>query len=404
MDGRKGRHMGRNSDEGGEGKTRRGPRILVGLGLLFVAVIVLEWRLLDALRPAENLTVHFLFAFLFSGLPALGISYGGYWLARSDVETDQHPRIVRWCVGGLVVFLSLNLVMIALWPAESLQNNVGWVRGAAVYGSVVGLAIGLIEARAIRRARVAEREIVRSEQAETQRQWLSYLNSLLRHEVLNTANVIEGYSDLLLDDDPDELAADRLRVIRRQSRNLTGIINDVQVLLEATEDADRFEVVNLVDVLTARLVELRTRDADVEIETTLPDDAFVAADHLLPRVFSNLLNNAVDHNDSPNPHVAVSVETTETTVAVVIADDGPGIPESKRDTLFEGDTHTSNHGLGLYLVRTLAERYGGTVDLRETGADGSVFAVELPRVRDPSTAHSESEGSTGPAATPVRVR
>lgn len=396
--------MGRNSDEGGEGKTRRGPRILVGLGLLFVALIVFEWLLLDVLRPAESLAVHYLVTFLFSGLPALGISYGGYWLARSDVEADQHPRIVRWCVGGLAVFLSLNLVMIALWPAGSLQNNVGWARGTAVYGAVAGLAIGLIEARAVRRARVAEREIVRSEQAETQRQWLSYLNSLLRHEVLNTANVIEGYSDLLIDDDPDELAADRLAVIRRQSRNLTGIITDVQVLLEATEETDRFEVVNLADILTDRLIELRTRDADVEIEATLPDDAFVAADHLLPRVFSNLLNNAVDHNDGPNPHVTVSVETAETTVAVVIADDGPGIPESKRDALFEGDTRTSNHGLGLYLVRTLAERYGGTVDLRETGADGSVFAVELPRVRDPSTAGSEAERSTGPAANATRAR
>ncbi|MDS0294540.1 ATP-binding protein [Halogeometricum luteum] len=367
-------------DTRGEEATGGGPRLLVGLGCLFVLTIVGEWALMEVLRPMEHLTTEYALALLLNGVPALGISYGGYWLARSDVEPDQYRRVVRWCVGGLVAFLSLNLVMIAVWPAEGLRANLGWARGTAIFGAVGGLLVGGIEARTVRRARAAEREIAHTEYVESQRRWLGYLNSLLRHEVLNTANVIEGYSELLIDEGPDGLAADRLEIIRRQSRNLTEVIDDVRVLLEATEEPEELEVQNLSTVLADRVAELRARNPEADVRTAVSDDVFVRADSLLPRVFSNLLHNAVDHHDGDSPVVSVSVETTDETAVVSIADDGPGVPEAKRDSIFEGDVRSSNHGLGLYLVRTLAERYDGAVELRETGPNGSVFAVELPRV------------------------
>lgn len=382
-----------------EGATN-GPRLLVGLGYLFVLAIVGEWVLMEAFRPAEPLTNDYAFTLLFNGLPALGISYGGYWLRRSDIEPDQYRRVVRWCLGGLVVFCSLNLVMIAIWPAEGFRANLGWARGTAVFGAVGGLLVGGIEARTVRRARVAEREIAHTRHVESQRRWLGYLNSLLRHEVLNTANVIEGYSELLIEEDPDELAADRLEVIRRQSRNLTEVIDDVRVLLKATEEPDELEAVNLSAVLADRLAEVRARYPRVDVRTAVPDDVFVRADDLLPRVFSNLLHNAVEHHDGDRPTVSVSVETTDETAVVTVADDGPGVPEAKRDAIFEGDVRSSNHGLGLYLVRTLAERYDGTVELRETGPEGSVFAVELPLI-EKSTGVFDPADAVVPAAIAV---
>ena len=288
-----------------------------------------------------------------------------------------------------MVFLSLNLLMIAIWPTDTLRNNLGWARGTAIYGAVGGLVIGIIEGRTVHRARVAEREAARAEHLESQRRWLGYMNSLLRHEVLNTANVIEGNAELLMDEYGDDSSSERLETIRRHSRNMSEVINDVRVLLEATEEVDEFEPVNLSEVLTDRLVDLRTTYDEVEIETVIPGDVFVLADALLPRVFSNLLNNAVEHNDSATLRVSVSVKVTDETVVVSIADNGPGVSVAKRETLFQQDTRTSNHGLGLYLVRTLSARYGGTVELRETGPAGSEFVVELPRIEDTRTEHAD---------------
>ena len=68
----------------------------------------------------------------------------------------------------------------------------------------------------------------------------------------------------------------------------------------------------------------------------------------------------------------------------------------EQETLFERNMG-ADHGLGLYLVRTLIERYGGTVELTETGPEGSTFTVELPRA-DVGVESSQP----GPARTPGR--
>lgn len=79
----------------------------------------------------------------------------------------------------------------------------------------------------------------------------------------------------------------------------------------------------------------------------------------------------------------MTVDEDGENITIFIEDNGPGIPESKRDTLFHHETrHDDNHGLGLTLTQTLINNYGGTVDVPETGADGTVFKLTLPRATE----------------------
>lgn len=321
-------------------------------------------------------------ALLGTGLAALftfPVVYGGFWLRRSGVGVDRYPRVAAWCAVITLGFLAVNLVIMAAWPGDTLAVNVGWAVNAASMGAAGGVLFGAIEARAIERAREAERESVRSEQLETQREWLEYLNSLLRHEVLNTANVITGYTEMLIEDHRgDELTRDRLERIARQSRKMTDVIQDIRLLIQATNEDLEFETVDVVSVLSDEVTAVLDRHEDATVETSWPDSAGVSADDLVARVFSNLLENAVVHNDADVPRVEVDVRTDPETVTVTVADNGPGVPQEERETLFERSGR-GDHGLGLYLVRTLLARYGGTIELVETGPDGSTFAVELPR-------------------------
>ncbi|MEZ3117221.1 ATP-binding protein [Halobaculum sp. MBLA0147] len=67
------------------------------------------------------------------------------------------------------------------------------------------------------------------------------------------------------------------------------------------------------------------------------------------------------------------------TVVIEIEDDGPGIPETDRETLFEHvGKNGTDHGLGLSIVATLATRYGGEVELTETGPTGTTITIRLP--------------------------
>jgi hypothetical protein len=76
------------SEEFEADRASRVPWVFVGLGVVFVLVIVGEWVALDLLRPGRNLTTHYAFTFVLNGVPALGIIYGGYWLTRSRLESD----------------------------------------------------------------------------------------------------------------------------------------------------------------------------------------------------------------------------------------------------------------------------------------------------------------------------
>jgi signal transduction histidine kinase len=330
----------------------------------------------------DVLSDDFLIGLFVSGIFFLALVYGGRWLARSDLSPDRYPRVVKWLLSGMGFYLAINLPMIVFWSMGGVAGKISWGRGAASVGAAGGLLVGTIEARAIQRELEAQRAVISAEVAENQRQWLDYLNGLLRHEVLNTTTVITGYAELLLEDGDFDDDTAHLETIHRRGREMTSVIRDVRVLIDATRGETELESRDLADVLTEELDNLAATYRSVSVESSLPDQLLVLADDLLPRLFSNLFRNAIQHNDSDSPKVRVTAERTEEMIRVRIADNGPGIPSDEQSTLFErGDNTGSSHGLSLYLVHTVAERYGGTVELSETGPDGSTFAVELPRAK-----------------------
>jgi len=376
---------------GGNSTEERIPNAVVGVGVtLFVSVVITQ-LLFNVSAPGDLLAPGVVVSIATIGPFAGGMVYGGRLLRRNDFDSDRHPRIARWCGGGLAGFLGLNVVMIVVWPPGGLANVVGWALFAASVGGCGGLAIGIVEARAIERARATERATARAEHAEQQRERLDYVNSLLRHEILNNANVIEGNASIL-SERHDGTMGDRAGVIRTQSRRMIDVIDDVRVLIEAAEIDPEFEPIRLDELLAAEADDLRESHPEADIDIAVPERTRVRADGLLGRLFANLLSNAVEHNDSDQPHVWVTAERAGETVFVRIRDDGPGVSEEERDRLFDRGG-ARRHGLGLYLVRTLVERYDGTVELTDTGSDGSTFTVELPACPDDPVATANAAGS-----------
>ena len=101
----------------------------------------------------------------------------------------------------------------------------------------------------------------------------------------------------------------------------------------------------------------------------------------LHRLVLNLMENALRHTD-PGTAVEASVERVDGLVVLSVEDDGPGVPPELHDKVFErffrgeGDRSGSS-GLGLSIVRAVAESHGGRVDL-EDADPGARFVVQLP--------------------------
>jgi PAS domain S-box-containing protein len=218
---------------------------------------------------------------------------------------------------------------------------------------------------------------------ERQRDNLEVLNQIVRHDIRNTLQVMLTYGDVL-GDYVTEGGEEYLQNIVKAGREAVEI---TQTAAEVTDVMLGSETdltpANLRSALKSQMAHVRKSHerALVSVDGSIPD-VNVLADDMLESVFRNVLNNAIVHNNRELSEVTVSTAIDEDTVQVRIADNGPGIPDRQREHIFqEGQKGLDSEGtgMGLYLVQTLVDRYGGAVWVTDNEPDGSVFTIELHR-------------------------
>lgn len=218
---------------------------------------------------------------------------------------------------------------------------------------------------------------------ERQRNDLEILNQVVRHDIRNELQVILAYAEML-DAHVDDESAEHLDVLREAAENgveLTTTARDLAEVMLQTDSAE--DTIALGQVLEQQVEEIRAAspNAVITLEGPLPDVTVVGGD-LLNAVFRNLLKNAVQHNDKEVPEITVSTDICEEWIEVYVADNGPGIPDGQKQQIFgkgQKGLESAGTGIGLYLVRTLAEDYGGEAWVEDNDPEGAVFVVRLQR-------------------------
>ena len=219
------------------------------------------------------------------------------------------------------------------------------------------------------------------QQLEAQRDNLELLNHVVRHDIRNDLQLVQTYTELLgdhVDDDGQEYLTTVLERVTSTVELTTTARELADVLLQSDTENQQ---IPLAQVLERQVEEVRSAytEAVVTVEGDVPRVAIVGND-MLGSVFRNLLKNAIQHNDKDRPELTVSADERDDSVVVRIADNGPGIPDEQRETLFrkgEKGFESTGSGLGLYLVQTLVEQYGGNIWVEENDPEGTVFVIEL---------------------------
>jgi two-component system sensor kinase len=212
--------------------------------------------------------------------------------------------------------------------------------------------------------------------------------AMVSHELRSPLTSILGYCATMLrhwDKVEDARKRSFIDIIDRQSRRLSGLVNDLLEMsrIESGSLHTELRPFGLRDLLEELARDYVDRIDDIRIVGAV--DAHVVADvEHLRRVLINLLDNAIKYG---RPPVTVGVTETPDGVAVVVRDEGPGVPEEFRARLFEkfaqassGSTRkATGTGLGLSIVRGLVEAMDGLVWYEPPTDRGGAFVVRLPR-------------------------
>lgn len=263
------------------------------------------------------------------------------------------------------------------------------------------LVLILLAARLVR-TEIRSRERLSSERAEMlalQQQ----LMAIVSHDLKNPLAAMKSAAALIARCETiDDEHRDDARRIVSNARRMERLIRDLLDFsrLRAGHSLPIYpERTDLVDVCRRAVSDLG-RDAEGRVTVEGRRDVIGQWDRdRLEQVASNLVSNALKYGPPHRP-IRIVVEGDPEEVRLSVHDDGGGLPPSLHQEIFEpfrrgtaGDpqAHHSS-GLGLYIVRRIAEAHGGEVGVASADGEGTTFTVRLPRRPAPAAGPAAAGG------------
>jgi signal transduction histidine kinase len=222
--------------------------------------------------------------------------------------------------------------------------------------------------------------------------------TVVSHELQTPLTAIKGALELVMDDDTGQLSRVQrrfLETIERNSTRLVGLVGDLLDLsrLEAgrvelePQPLDTSSLVRGALSAVANLFEARGTLVRMDVPASVPP--ILGDRRRVEQILTNLLANAAKYTPAGG-EVEVAAHSENGHVWLSVADNGPGVPESEREIVFDKfyrgrDAQVrgeAGSGLGLAIVKSLVDLHGGSVRIEEGVPRGARFVVELPRAAD----------------------
>lgn len=206
------------------------------------------------------------------------------------------------------------------------------------------------------------------------------LHSLLRHDVKNKIRIAQGYHKILQKFELSEEVKDYLKKANKAIRKSTDIIEKVRTLREIRNEnmVKNIKINPILEKLIANNKDIADQN-NIQIKKKATD-CKIRGGELLEELFSNLIENSIKHSNGNKIKITNREKDSECIVSV--EDNGKGIPDEEKEKIFERNYRKSKSGgtgLGLYLVKEIAESYGGSVEVKNSELGGARFDVHLKK-------------------------
>lgn len=310
-------------------------------------------------------------------------------LAEAEVvDATAQPRLIA-CRPALALDGGARVFDECLATPDG-ERWISWVE------TVVPVALGRSVLQRVGRditARIAgEQELVEARaRAESANEAKSRFLATVSHEFRTPLNGILGMADLLGDTGLDPEQTTYVRALRTSGEALLGLVDDILDFAKVEAGklelaSERFDLGLLLETVS-ELMAPRAQAKGIELAAHLAPELpthLVGDRDRLRQILLNLVGNAIKFTETGG--VGIRIASEGGMIAIEVADTGPGIPEDRRQAIFEEFEQADNSaarrhegtGLGLAIVRRLAVLMGGSVGVEPRLGGGSLFRVRLP--------------------------
>ncbi|GBE21448.1 MAG TPA: HAMP domain-containing histidine kinase [Actinobacteria bacterium] len=347
---------------------------LLLVGAAFIAQVVADLAYLESgvgrtfaeARPIYALNIAVLILFFAAAL-----------MVRSRPQRREYADR-RASLLVLVAPYSLAAAMTTLLIVRIVQARLDTGFWALLWGTIaVGMLVFIRQGVAIRE----NRKLVERQRAA--------LVSSISHELRTPLTAVVGFLDLVIDKENPLSAGERdelLQVVHQQARYMARIVSDLILLARGSLDSIDITPakVPLEDLLSSAFATVDSGRASVKVESDADLEVFVDSERL-QQLIVNLVSNAIRYGRG---RVDVVAKRVGSALVIEVHDDGLGVPKRHELTIWERfergahrlDGRRPGSGIGLAIVRVVAEAHGGRADYRRSERlGGSCFSVTLPQ-------------------------
>ncbi len=313
----------------------------------------------------------------------IGVISVGKPTGNVNLFVEQSKQKVK--IGGFVIFsvVVVATLLVSALVTRPIERLIGYVRqvGAGERASLPRLAddeIGHL-GKAFEDMRIALEG----------KQYVENYVQTLTHEMKSPLAAIQGAAELLMEEMPAERRGQFLANIEGETRRMQQLIEKLLLLtaIENRRELQRAELTSLLSLVrrSAKSFDLFCQARDISIRIEGEEDISARCEaHLMEHAVANLLQNAVEFSPRGGT-VKVAVERTADSILLIVADQGPGIPEYGLPRVFERfyslkrpDTGKKSSGLGLSLVLETMLLHGGQATLENLPGGGAKASLIFP--------------------------
>lgn len=222
---------------------------------------------------------------------------------------------------------------------------------------------------------------------------------LASHQLRTPMTAVMTYAHMLHDGFGGELNARQLKLsttIIQSSERMIKLVNDLLTITRAQNNDNTYKIeqVSLEDLFAKIHTEveplIKKKKLKLAFDYAATEAVLDNDEGMLHEIFSNLIVNAIQYTPD-NGSITVVTSLEDGSVITEVIDTGIGIPEDYIPEIFNQfsraenavETYPDGTGLGLYMIKLLLEKGGGTISCRSTIGKGTVFTVKIPQTAEP---------------------